>query len=84
MKKCHCQNGDYVEHCYVLGGLEFDDSYCGICSLPWRRPKPATSQAPVAVRLRKDGEGTSTNDDEAPLREIGRAAFGITYPEDRK
>lgn len=29
-----------------------------------------------------DNIGTSTSDDEAPLREIGRVAFGIRYPLD--
>ncbi len=29
-----------------------------------------------------DNRGTSTSDDEAPLRDIGRAAFSISYPKD--
>ena len=29
-----------------------------------------------------DKRGTSTSDDEATLRDIGRAAFGIDYPRD--
>lgn len=29
-----------------------------------------------------DNIGTSTSDAEAPLREIGRVAFGIRYPRD--
>lgn len=29
-----------------------------------------------------DNIGTSTSDEEAPLRDIGRVAFGIRYPRD--
>ncbi len=29
-----------------------------------------------------DNRGTSTSDEEAPLRDIGAQAFGISYPKD--
>ncbi len=30
----------------------------------------------------EDNRGTSTSDEEAPLRDIGAHAFGISYPKD--
>lgn len=36
----------------------------------------------VSTYRESDHIGTSTSDDEAPLREIGRLAFGIRYPRD--
>ncbi len=77
---CHCPNGVYVEQVYILNGLEFDDSYCGLCSQRWKRAKVTHISSPFARP--SDAKGTSTSPAEAPLRDIGRACFGITYPED--
>ena len=79
MTKCLCgPAGIYVEKVYTLGGIGFDDSYCGRCSFRWSRPKPLDSPAYIAQL--QDRYGTSTDPDEAALRDIGRHAFGLEYP----
>jgi hypothetical protein len=75
---CQCKPGLYVEKVYAIGGLEFDDSYCGLCSKRWKRAKPPN--APYVLARWHDNKGTSTAHEEAKLRDIGRAAFGIEYP----
>jgi hypothetical protein len=77
---CQCARPIYVEKVYAIGPLHFDDSYCGSCSKRWKRAKPLN--APSYLAQLPDFVGTSTSDDEAPLREIGRIAFGIEYPKD--
>ncbi len=77
---CQCAQGIYVEKVYHLGGLEFDDSYCGRCSKRWKRAKPRT--APSWLARLPDYVGTSTSADEAALRDIGSHVFGIEYPRD--
>ena len=75
---CQCPTGIYVENVYTLGGLEFDDSYCGQCSKRWKRAKPPN--APSWLRRLPDLKGTSVAPQEAILRDIGRKLFGIEYP----
>ncbi len=78
MTKCQCRDGIYVEITYTLGGLGFDDSYCGRCGFRWTRPKPPW--APAFLEQLHDIAGTSTDPNEAILRDIGRHAFGLVYP----
>lgn len=75
---CQCARGVYVEKVYTLGGLEFDDSYCGLCSKRWKRAKPP--DAPSVLARWHDNKGTSIAPNEAALRDIGRHVFGIEYP----
>jgi hypothetical protein len=78
LTRCTCQHGIYVEKVYTLGGLGFDDSYCGQCGFRWTRAKP--HDAPSVLASWHDNKGTSTATNEAALRDIGRHAFGIEYP----
>jgi len=67
-------------------GLMNEFFYCGGCGHSWNKPIPVGAALLVRdiVKTPDENRGSSTDQSEATLRQIGRECFGITYPEDER